>query len=58
MFTFLPYAYHPGFPGGGTFGLGGLLGVVGGLLVLLGALLLSPVRTPARDRRPESGVEG
>lgn len=56
MFTFFPYAYHPGFPGGGTFGLGGLVGISGGLLVLVGALLLSPVRIAPRDERPGSGI--
>jgi hypothetical protein len=47
--AFVPYAYHPGFPGGGTFGIGGVVGIGGGLLVLVGGLLLSPVATAFSD---------
>jgi hypothetical protein len=55
-FAFVPYAYHPGFPGGGTFGIGGMVGIAGGLLVLVGGLLLSPAATAFSDEaRRESG---
>lgn len=41
---FLVWGIHVRFPGGGTFGAGGLTGVAGGVLIVIGGLLFSRKR--------------
>ena len=48
MARFLPYAVHPSFPGGGLFGVGGVVGVLGGAAILLSGVFGMKARRKTR----------